>query len=271
MNIMKRSSLFTGIGFALLLGVSTHANSDTKENTNTSTHTNTNISTSTASPSTSTNTNTNINTHSKTNTNTYTNKNKNINDKTVPLKTLLQPVTSLSANFEQELLNPQGKMMQEVKGQMWLKKPGQFRWEIQGKDARLVVSNGKQVWDYDKDLEQVTIQKISKGESKAPIFFLTGDVESLEKDFKINNFTERNKPCMRAGSQMCYELTPKSEQAPFQKIDIGFKEGVLNELIMVDQLGQTSFFKFTQTKLNPPVAANLFQFVPPKGIDVVGD
>lgn len=186
------------------------------------------------------------------------------------LKTLLAPVESLTADFQQELLSESGNSLMQAKGQMWLKKPGQFRWEVQGKDSRLVVSNGKQVWDYDKDLEQVTVQKLAKGEAKAPIFFLTGDVNTLEKDFKIKNLTSAGKSCMKESDQ-CFELKPKTEQSPFQSISIGFKNKVLNELEMSDQLGQKSFFKFSNAKLNAAVAPSVFQFVTPKGVDVVGN
>lgn len=184
------------------------------------------------------------------------------------LKSLLAPIESLTADFQQELLNEQGATLQQAKGQMSLKKPGQFRWEVQGKDPRLVVSNGKKVWDYDKDLEQVTIQKISKAESRAPIFFLTGDVSTLKNDFKIAKLTEKNKTCMK-NSEQCFELIPKTEHSPFQSIRVGFKNKILNELEMSDQLGQKSFFMFSDAKLNAPLPDTQFQFVVPKGVDVV--
>lgn len=185
------------------------------------------------------------------------------------IKTILAPVQSLTASFQQKMINDKGSVLQESEGMMWLKKPGQFRWEVKGKDKRLVVSNGKQVWDFDQDLDQVTIQRFSKNDAKAPIFFLTGDVNSLDRDFKIEIVKASGKNCMKE-SDHCFMLSPKSEQSPFQNIKIGFKDNVLREMEMIDQLNQHSYFIFHNTQLNPSVAPKLFQFVPPKGVDVVG-
>lgn len=185
------------------------------------------------------------------------------------IKSILSPVQSLTAKFEQRMTNDKGVVLQQTSGMMWLKKPGQFRWEVQGKDKRLVVSNGKQVWDFDQDLEQVTVQRFAKGETKAPIFFLTGDVNSLDRDFKIEAMKPNGKNCMKESDQ-CFILSPKSDQSAFQKIQIGFKNNLLKEMEMLDQLNQHSYFLFSSTQLNPDLASKLFQFVPPKGVDVVG-
>jgi outer membrane lipoprotein carrier protein len=188
---------------------------------------------------------------------------------TTDLKNILAPVQSLTADFQQKMTSEKGRILQQSTGKMWLKKPGQFRWEVLGKEARLVVSNGKQVWDYDKDLEQVTIQKLSKGEVRAPIFFLTGEVNSIDRDFNVKNISIAGKSCMQ-GSDQCFELYPKNEQTPFQWIRVGFKNKILKDLEILDQLGQHSFFSFENTKMNPSVSPGQFSFTPPKGVDVVG-
>lgn len=193
-----------------------------------------------------------------------------VENATSSLKNRLAPIQGLTADFQQKMTNEEGKVLQQYKGQMWLKKPGQFRWEVQGAEQRIVVSNGKKVWDYDKDLEQVTVQQISKKDIKAPIFFLTGDVNSLEKDFKIQKLNPQDKNCMKE-SDHCFTLSPKTEHFAFQQIQIGFKGQVLRELTMVDQLNQHSYFLFTNAKLNPAIEGTLFNFIPPKGVDLVGN
>lgn len=176
------------------------------------------------------------------------------------LKALLAPITTLSGTFEQVIQNEQGKILQKVSGRLALKKPAQFRWEILGKEPRLVVSDGKKVWDFDKDLEQVTVQKLDKGRTKAPIFFLTGDVSTLEQDFDISKVSDD-----------CFELKPKKGEGTFQWIKVSFKDKILKEMEMLDQLGQRSLFTFKDIVLNGNLSEQLFHFTPPKGVDVLNN
>ena len=176
----------------------------------------------------------------------------------------------MQGEFEQTLENEQGKLLQKASGSMWLKKPGQFRWEVKGKDPRLVVSDGTQVWDYDKELAQVTVQKFKKGQTSAPIYFLTGEVDSLDKDFKITPIPITEGKCLK-DSDTCFELLPMNTEGAFQSIRIGFKRQVLKELQLLDQLGQHSTFTFNKVLVNSDLASNLFSFVAPKGVDVVGE
>lgn len=188
------------------------------------------------------------------------------------LKALLQPVTRMQANFQQKVMNEEGKILQSTTGSLWLEKPGKFRWEIKGDAPRWVISDGTRVWDYDADLSQVSVRKLFQKEEKLPISFLSGDVDTLEQDFKIKNCTRRD--------ATCFELVPKESSDPnvkeekpgiFQSIQLIFKDKVLIELQTVDQLGQRTVFRFSDVKTNAPISPTRFQFVPPKGVDVIGE
>ena len=184
------------------------------------------------------------------------------------LKALLVPVSSLQGNFQQVIKSEAGRQLQTSSGKMWLKKPGQFRWEVLGNEPRLIIADGKKVWDYDKDLDQVTIQKLTKAQTVAPIFFLTGDVNSLDSDFKIKKLPLVDGHCLK-NSDSCFELHPKNSEGSFQWIKIGFKAKTLNEMELLDQLGQVSLFSFKQMRLNPSIPDAQFHFTPPKGVDVL--
>lgn len=189
-------------------------------------------------------------------------------DDSALLETLLMPIAALKGNFEQSLKNEQGVELQHLTGTLALKKPGQFRWEVLGDEPRLVVSNGKKVWDYDEDLEQVTIQRLNQGQSKAPIFFLTGVKNSLHQDFTVKKLPLTKGKCLQK-SDACFELTPKGEESAFLWIKIGFKDKNLKEMELLDQLGQRSLFHFNRIDLNPVLPNTIFQFVPPPGVDIL--
>jgi len=218
------------------------------------------------------------------------------------LKSLLSPVNTLNGTFKQTVKSEKGKVLQTAFGKMYIKKPGKFRWEVGGRDARIVISDGKQVFDYDKELAQVTVQKLNQGRTRAPIFFLTGNVESLDKDFNVialglvqgpapaseehakpstgkhakktvatsdaKEVASTEKHCLM-GSDACFELKPKRKEGAFQWIKIGFKNKALKEMEMVDQLGQHSYFIFENVILNGKLEESLFQFKAPKGVDVL--
>lgn len=191
------------------------------------------------------------------------------------LKTLLNPITTLQGGFQQTVKSERGKVLQRLSGKVWIKKPAQFRWEILGKDSRLVIADGKKVWDFDKDLDQVTVQKLDKGQTRAPIYFLTGDANSIDKDFHVTDIGSQNseKPntpgkCLQE-SNACFELKPKQKEGAFQWVRIGFKDKILREMQMLDQLGQYSHFVFKDVILNGNISANQFQFTPPAGVDVL--
>jgi len=184
------------------------------------------------------------------------------------LKALLSPISTLEANFQQTLKNEQGRLLQQLSGKVALKKPAQFRWEVLGKEARLVIADGEKIWDFDKDLEQITVQNLDQGQNKAPIYFLTGEVEGLEKDFYIKKLVTRQGICLE-GSDTCFELLPKVNEGSFQWIKIGFKAKVLKEMQMLDQLGQYAHFTFKNVRLNTNIPATYFRFSPPKHIDVL--
>lgn len=184
------------------------------------------------------------------------------------LQSLLAPVSALQGNFQQTIKSEEGRLLQTCAGKMWLKKPRQFRWEVLGNEPRLIIADGKKVWDYDKNLEQVTIQKLQKRQTAVPIFFLTGDVNSLDTDFKIKKMPYTQGHCLK-NSDTCFELQPKRSEGSFQWIKIGFKEKILNEMELLDQLGQDSQFTFKQVKLNGNIPDSQFKFTPPKGVDIL--
>ena len=62
----------------------------------------------------------------------------------------------------QYVLDASGSRLQETHGHMVLAQPNQFWWQTADPFAQLLVSNGKRLWIYDEDLEQVTVQTLDQ-------------------------------------------------------------------------------------------------------------
>lgn len=175
------------------------------------------------------------------------------------LNSLLVNIRSLQADFMQNVYSVDAKLMHSYNGNMEIKKPNSFRWEVQNPDPSLVVTNGDLLWNYDKDLEQVTIQKYSVAEEISPLSFIFGDKIALNENF----FVEKT-------NNTCYKLSPKKETS-FEHVEVCFNNKILSKVKILDHMGQNTDFVFSKVQTNHKIADGRFIFVPPKGVDVIGE
>jgi outer membrane lipoprotein carrier protein len=179
------------------------------------------------------------------------------------LKTFLATSKSLSADFKQVLINEAGNPVRTSYGVFYLERPGKFRWDYQKPFTQQIVSDSGKVWFYDTDLEQVTIKKLDESLGSTPALLLSGDI-SLE-----DNFTMEAQGV--EGDMQWVKLLPKSEETSFKYINIGLTKGSLAGMELSDNFGQLTRIYFSNVILNPPLKKTLFQFTPPKGVDVFSD
>ena len=177
------------------------------------------------------------------------------------LDSFLKNLNSLHAQFEQQLFNETGKQLETSQGQMYIKRPNQFRWDYQKPYQQLIVADGENVWIYDPDLEQVTMKKLTKALGKTPALLLTSN-RPIEEDFFVN-------PLPAKADITRLELLPKDAQAQFDSIRLNFRGDTLLGFELVDNLGQTTLITFKQVERNQKLEESLFIFTPPAGVDVV--
>jgi outer membrane lipoprotein carrier protein len=186
------------------------------------------------------------------------------------LESLLAPIKSLKANFNQTVFNEKNKILQKASGNLEFKKPNLFRWQVILPEANLVVTDGKKLWNYDTDLEQVTVQDFTASDEVSPVSFLFDDVSKLATDFTIIKINEKSSACHKLASN-CFKLTPKKDNPNFANVEVGFEGTQIKVLRLLDHLAQTSVFEFKQVKNNPTIATSRFTFTPPPGVDVIGE
>ncbi|NOT14823.1 MAG: outer membrane lipoprotein chaperone LolA [Methylotenera sp.] len=179
------------------------------------------------------------------------------------LKDFYGKTQSLRANFHQIVTDKQGRKVQEVQGQMQLLRPDKFRWDYLAPFEQQIVSDGKQVWLYDVDLAQVTVRAVTKALGASPAALLAGQ-SALEDNFKINN-------PYRQGDLDWVSAQPKEKDTGFEKMSLGFKEGVLQAMDLVDSFGHQTKITFSHIEINPHLEAKAFLFKAPKGVDVIGE
>ena len=177
------------------------------------------------------------------------------------LSDLLGKAETLSGRFSQLTLDASGTHLQEATGQMELKRPGLFRWHTDAPLEQLLVSNGQQVWLYDPDLEQVTIQQLDQRLTHTPALLLSGDVSKIGENFTIE-FKE-------AGDVVEFILRPKARDTLFDTLRLSFRGGLINDMQLIDSVGQRTNILFMGVQLNQPLAAERFTFEIPAGVDVI--
>lgn len=139
-------------------------------------------------------------------------------------------------------------------------RPGKFIWTYLKPYEQLLQADGDKLYIYDKDLNQVTIRKLGSalGSSPAAILFGSND---LDKNFTLRESGKKD------GLEWL-EATPKTKDSTFEHIGIGLRNGLPEAMILRDTFGQMSLLSFTKFEKNPPLTANQFKFVVPKGADV---
>lgn len=180
------------------------------------------------------------------------------------LQTFFQSTASMRAQFKQTVLDNQGRKVQEVTGVMQLQRPGKFRWDYNKPYVQIVVGDGKKVWLFDPELNQVTVRPLDKVLGSSPAALLAGQ-RDIDKIFTL-------KTDVRQDQLDWVEVTPKDQQeSGFEHMFLGFNGEQLQEMELHDNFGQTTVIEFSKLERNPKLNPQAFRFVPPKGADVVGD
>ena len=178
-------------------------------------------------------------------------------------RSFLRSTQSVKADFEQKVTDRSGKPVQDSKGSFVLLRPGRFRWTYAKPVDQLIVGDGQRVWIYDRDLNQVTVRRLSKALGSTPAALLAGSSD-VEKAFELAEAGQRD------GLEWL-EAKPKDREAGFERIRMGFDVAGVRAMELTDNFGQTTVLRFSNLARNPKVDAEEFRFTPPKGADVLGE
>jgi outer membrane lipoprotein carrier protein len=213
-----------------------------------------------------------------------------------PLDAYLDNLHTLRTTFLQTLADAHGREIDRATGTLIVQRPGKFSWDIRpqpvepgsgaatlpggstgadaGKQAagsaapgasgagQLLVCDGRNLWFFDRDLEQVTVKPVDAVLSATPAMLLSGAVD-VRKSFTISD----------AGQRMGLDwvlVEPNGAEADFRRALFGFDHGDLKRMILEDKLDQTATIIFEKIERNGPVRPAEVSFTPPAGADVIG-
>jgi outer membrane lipoprotein carrier protein len=148
-------------------------------------------------------------------------------------------------------------------GHFEFSRPGRFRWVYTQPYQQTIVSDGTRLYVYDPDLNQVTVKKLQGAIPASPASILFGS-NDFERDFKVSSDGTRD------GVDWVLAI-PRSQDSSFERIRIGFRDGLPVAMELADTFGQTTSLRFTGVQRNAKIDAAQFRFDPPKGADVLED
>lgn len=179
------------------------------------------------------------------------------------LHQFLTETRTFKADFNQIVIGKGGRKPQQSSGAIAIARPGKLRWEIRKPYPQLMVGDGGKFWIYDPELKQVTVRQAGAAIGSSPAALLAGSNE-LEKNFTLSEVGDSD-------GMSWVEAIPKATDTGFEKIRLGFGEGSLAGMELVDNFGQTTHVRFTRVERNIALPPATFKFTPPPGVDVVGE
>jgi outer membrane lipoprotein carrier protein len=179
------------------------------------------------------------------------------------LNTFVSEVSTFEATFSQTVIGADGQIVDEASGLFQLARPGKFRWLYEQPFPQEIVADGEQIWFYDVDLEQVTVKLQNEALADTPASLLAGKVLP-EDQYQIETIPSDD-------GLFWVTLIPKQVDTGFQVITLAFDEDSLRQMIMRDSFDQRTRLTFSQVKENVQLPADIFDFTPPEGVDVVGE
>jgi outer membrane lipoprotein carrier protein len=175
------------------------------------------------------------------------------------LRSFLTQTTSARGEFVQRVIR--SSATQQSSGRFAFQRPGRFRWIYEKPYEQLIVADGQRLTLFDKDLNQATVRKLQSALPSSPASILFGS-NDFEREFVVSDAGQRD------GLEWISAL-PRARDTPFERIEIGFRDGLPGGMLLVDSFGNTTRLVFSNVERNPKLGAETFAFTPPKGADVL--
>ena len=176
------------------------------------------------------------------------------------LRDLLQPITSLSARFQQQITDADGYELQNSEGLFEVSQPNNLRWVVEMPMPQQIIADGETLWIYDPDLEQVIIQPFNDDIAATPAILFSGDLDQLDDAYFVTQLAEGR-----------FELKPEQGGSLFDSMIIRFDQAKPASITLTDTLGQTTHISFSQLELNSSLPGDQFVFQLPDGVDVINN
>ena len=177
-------------------------------------------------------------------------------------------MTDLKADFNQTSFNKSLNSTIPAQGAVYLKKGGKVRWEYSEPTKQEIVSDGKNLWVYTPQLNQVNVGDAPEALAGPAGSFLAG-LGKLHEHFTVR-FLNPAQPSDADGN-VVLDLTPRQPLPTMARLILALdpKTWEVRKATIHDQFENTVSMRFTRLSVNSGLPDKLFTFVPPAGVATV--
>lgn len=174
----------------------------------------------------------------------------------------LMSFSHYQAEFEQQTLDAKKNPLQQLQGRIALQKPDHFYWQSGEPFPQKIISNGKTIWHYDEDLEQVVIQQYNEQLENTPLLLILNHSDNIKRNFDLKKYSKK-----RQKEQ--FVLSLKDQNNSIKQVELEFVKTQLVGLRFEDNMQQITDIQFKEVQLNQMAEASLFEFEVPEDADVL--
>lgn len=170
-----------------------------------------------------------------------------------------QNMNSFYTEFEQVYCDEEAGICQRYEGRTYYMKPNFFRMEIDDPE-QIYVGDSASLWIYIPDENRAIRQSLEQ----LPF--------QINPDALFANYEEEYDTELISQTDDYYEikLEPKDETDIYQKLTVKIKDKTFEiiGITVLNEAGTESKFEFTKVEINKKISKKMFEFSPPKGVQI---
>ena len=179
-------------------------------------------------------------------------------------------IKDFKAQFVQESVvkSWNAQQVQKAEGIVFFKKQGKMFWDYQSPTPQQIISNGKMLWFFEPEDEQVTVTEVTDGlQSQISADLLNGKAQ-LTRDFKVTAITKEED--LQTGT-IVLELIPRASQNNLSKIimRLNSENFRIYQTEVYDLFENLTRITFSKIQIDTNLNDSLFTFTPPPGVEIL--
>ena len=160
------------------------------------------------------------------------------------------------------------QVLRQEEGTLYLRKPGQMRWEYESPEPKLFLTDGRLLTLYVPGENRATQMAVKEADDlRTPLRFLLGRLR-FDKEFQTLE-RSRDFPPLETGNLVVKGVPRQmADRVAWMAFEVG-EELKIRRLIIEEPGGVQTEFRFEDETGNLSLPAQLFRFQPPAGTEIV--
>jgi len=187
----------------------------------------------------------------------------------IQLRSFIKGVQKAKGRFTQQTFSPDGQAQPKQDGHFaFNREKGQFLWQVEKPYEQLILADGQRLIQYDPDLSQATERGIEDTVGSSPAAILFGS-RRIDNAFDLQ---DKDAPSLHETADedlVWLRASPKEGEAGFEHVDMGFDDGLPQQLIITDGFGQRTEIFLQEIQPDASLPSDTFTFETPDGVDFI--